>query len=255
MMTIKSALEIERMKDAGKILGSLLNEIESKIFPGISTKMLDKFAEEYIIENRALPSFKGVPGIYGAKPFPASICTSVNDEIIHGIPSGRILEEGDIVSIDAGVSFRGYQADACRTFTVGKCSEEALRLIAVTKQSFFEGVKKAVPNNRIIDVSGAIQDYVEGNGYSLVKEYTGHGIGRELHEDPEVPNYRGRIRGPRLQPGVAIAIEPMVCAGSDKIVVDSRNKWTVSTADGKLSAHYENTVIVTDGEAFITTLL
>lgn len=254
MISIKSKYEIEQMKVAGKILAELFEILREKIIPGISTKELDRIATSYIIESGALPSFKGQPGLSGAVPFPASLCISINDEVIHGIPSSRTLKDGDIVSIDAGACYKGYHGDAARTFPVGECSPEALRLIAVTEQSFFEGMKNAVPGCRIIDVSGNIQDYVESNGYSLVREFTGHGIGKELHEDPEVPNYRGRIRGHRLEPGVAIAVEPMVNAGKCGIRI-AGNRWTVLTADGSLSAHYENTVIITDGEPLLTTLL
>ena len=253
MIHIKSKSEIEKMKNAGKIISELFLVLEEKILPGISTKDLDRIATDYIIKNGAFPSFLGVPNYYGGIDFPAAICASVNSEVIHGIPNGKPLKDGDIVSIDVGALLEGFHADAARTFTVGKCSDEALRLIAVTKQSFFEGVKFAVPDCRICDISGAIQDYVEANGYSIVREYTGHGIGRELHEDPEVPNYRTKVRGPRLTPGVAIAIEPMVNQGTAAIEV-AKDKWTVYTKDRALSAHYENTVIVADGEPIITTL-
>jgi len=254
MISIKSKQEIELMKDAGRIIAELFEIYKEKIVPGISTKELDKFAESYIIRCGAFPSFKGQPGFSGAPDFPASICSSVNDAIIHGIPGNTILREGDIISIDVGACYKGYHGDAARTYTVGKCSNEASRLIAVTEQSFFKGIENAVPNNRIIDVSGNIQDYVESFGYTLVKEFTGHGIGRDLHEDPEVPNYRTRFRGIRLRPGMAIAVEPMVLAGSEDIRID-KNGWTVLTKDGSLSAHYENTVIITDGEPELTTLL
>lgn len=253
MIHIKSKSEIEKMKNAGKILSELFQLLEENILPGISTKDLDRIATDYIIKNGAFPSFLGVPNYYGGIDFPAAICASVNSEIIHGIPNGKPLKEGDIVSIDVGAQLEGFHADAARTFTVGKCSDEALRLIAVTKQSFFEGVKYAVPDCRICDISGAIQDYVEASGYSIVREYTGHGIGREIHEDPEVPNYRTKVRGPRLTPGVAIAIEPMVNLGSAGIEL-AKDKWTVYTKDRSLSAHYENTVIVAEGEPIITTL-
>ena len=254
MINIKSKSEIEKMKASGKIVADVLLEIEKNIFPGISTKELDRIATNYIIRSGAFPSFLGVPNYYGGIKFPGAICASVNGEVIHGIPDGRVLKEGDIISVDVGAYYNGFHGDAARTFPVGKVSDEASKLIEVTKQSFFEGLKFVKPNNRVSDISGAIEDYVVSFGYSVVKEYTGHGIGRELHEDPEVPNYRTNRRGHRLAAGMAIAIEPMVNQGTDEICLDSSNKWTVYTKDGKLSAHYENTVIVTDDEPLIVTL-
>ena len=253
MISIKSNSEIEKMKASGKIVAEVLNKIEENILPGITTKELDRIASDYIIKNGAFPSFLGVPNYYGGIKFPGAICASVNGEIIHGIPSGRQLKDGDIISIDVGAFYNGFHGDAARTFPVGKCSDEALQLIEVTRQSFFEGLKFVRPNNRVSDVSGAIQDYAESFGYSIVREYTGHGVGRELHEDPEVPNYRTNRRGHRLAAGMAIAIEPMVNQGRPEIAL-ADNKWTVYTRDGKLSAHYENTVIVTDDEPLIVTI-
>lgn len=253
MINIKSKSEIEKMKASGKIVAEVLLELEKNIFPGISIKELDRIATNYIIRSGAFPSFLGVPNAYGGKKFPGAICASVNGEIIHGIPDSRHLKEGDIISVDVGAFYNGFHGDAARTFPVGKVSEEASKLIEVTRQSFFEGLKFVRPNNRISDISGAIQDYVESFGYSIVKEYTGHGIGRNLHEEPEIPNYRTNRRGHRLAAGMAIAIEPMVNQGTDEIRLGS-NKWTVFTKDGKLSAHYENTVIVTDDEPLIVTL-
>ncbi|MBO5148358.1 MAG: type I methionyl aminopeptidase [Clostridia bacterium] len=253
MINIKSKTEIEKMKASGKIVAEVLREIEKNIFPGITTKELDRIATNYIIRSGAFPSFLGVPNYYGGIKFPGAICSSVNGEVIHGIPDNRKLKDGDIISVDVGAFYNGFHGDAARTFPVGNVSEEAAKLIEVTKQSFFEGLKFVKPNNRVSDVSGAIEDYVLSFGYSIVKEYTGHGIGRELHEDPEVPNYRTNRRGHRLAAGMAIAIEPMVNQGSDEILLGS-NKWTVYTKDGKLSAHYENTVIVTDDEPLVVTL-
>ena len=253
MINIKSKSEIEKMKDSGKIVAEVLNKVEENILPGITTKELDRIASDYIIKSGAFPSFLGVPNYYGGVKFPGAICASVNGEIIHGIPDGRHLKEGDIISVDVGAFYNGFHGDAARTFPVGKVSEAALKLIEVTRQSFFEGLKFVRPNNRVSDVSGAIQDYAESFGYSIVKEYTGHGVGRELHEDPEVPNYRTNRRGHRLAAGMAIAIEPMVNQGTADIVL-SNNKWTVYTKDGKLSAHYENTVIVTEGEPLFVTI-
>ncbi len=253
MINIKSKSEIERMKDSGKIVAEVLLKIEENISPGITTKELDRIASDYIIKNGAFPSFLGVPNYYGGIKFPGAICASLNGEVIHGIPDGRRLREGDIISVDVGAFYNGFHGDAARTFPVGRVSEDALKLIEVTRQSFFEGLKFVRPNNRISDISGAIQDYAESVGYSLVKEYTGHGGGRELHEDPEVPNYRTTRRGHRLAAGMAIAIEPMVNQGGADIVL-AANKWTVYTKDGKLSAHYENTVIVTDDDPLIVTM-
>ena len=254
MINIKSKYEIELMKSAGAIVGELLNLLSEKIVPGISLKELDKFAESYIIKNGAFPSFKGVPGFRGAPPFPASVCASVNEEVIHGIPGNRVLKNGDILSIDVGACYKGYHGDAARTYAVGKCSDDASRLITVTRECFFKGIENAVPGKRVIDVSAAIQDHAESNGYSLVRDFTGHGIGRELHEEPEVPNYRGRVRGIMFVPGIAIAVEPMVNQGTERIVM-GKDGWLVKTADGKLSAHYENTIIIADGEPIITTLI
>lgn len=238
---------------AGKIASDLWIELEKKIFPGITTKELDRFATNYIIERGASPSFLGVPNYYGGIDFPGAICASVNSEVIHGIPDDRKLREGDIISIDLGVYYNGFHADSARTFPVGACTSEALQLIEVTRTSFFEAIKFAKPDRRVVDISGAIQDYVESHGYSLVKEYTGHGIGRNLHEDPEVPNYRTGRSGVRLRSGMALAIEPMVNQGRADIGVHG-NKWTVFTKDGKLSAHYENTIVITDRDPIITTI-
>ncbi|MFR1517790.1 MAG: type I methionyl aminopeptidase [Clostridia bacterium] len=253
MINIKSKSEIEKMKDSGKIVAEVLNKIEENILPGITTKELDRIASDYIIKNGAFPSFLGVPNYYGGIKFPGTICASVNGEVIHGIPDARHLKEGDIISVDVGAFYNGFHGDAARTFPVGKISEEAAKLIEVTKQSFFEGLKFVRPNNRVSDISGAIQDYAESFGYSIVREYTGHGVGRELHEDPEVPNYRTNRRGHRLAAGMAIAIEPMINEGGAEIVLGD-NKWTVYTKDGKLSAHYENTVIVTEEDPLIVTI-
>ena len=253
MITIKSKSEIGRMIDAGKVLQEVFALLYEKISPGITTNDIDKIAKECIIKNGALPSFLGVPNYMGGIDFPAAVCASVNEELIHGIPGHRILNEGDIVSVDVGALLRGFQADACRTYTVGQCAEETLRLVKVTEECFFEGLKHCVPGERIIDISGAVQDHAESNGYSVVREYTGHGIGREMHEDPEVPNYRTPRRGPRLIPGMAIAIEPMINAGRPEVEV-GKDLWTVYTKDRKLCAHYENTVIITDDTPIITTL-
>lgn len=254
MISIKSKHEIELMKKAGEIVGIVLNKLEEAVRPGITTKELDELAEKIIRSYGATPSFKGVKGFAGAIDFPGSICASLNDEVVHGFPSLKELKDGDIISIDVGAQLNGFQGDAARTFAVGNVSEEAKRLIEVTKQSFFEGIKYAVAGNRIIDISGGVQDYVEKNGFSVVRDFVGHGIGREMHEPPEVPNYRTRNRGPRLEEGMALAVEPMVNVGGYSIKLLS-NKWTVVTQDGSLSAHYENTIAITENEPLILTLI
>lgn len=254
MISIKSKNEIELMKKAGEIVGIVLNRLEEVVKPGITTKELDAIAEKMIRDYGAIPSFKGYKGYPGAVDFPGSICASINDEVVHGIPSLKELKDGDIISIDVGAQINGFHGDAARTFPVGNISDEAKRLIEVTKQSFFEGIKYAVVGNRIVDISGGVQDYVEKNGFSVVREFVGHGIGREMHEAPEVPNYRTRNRGPRLEEGMALAVEPMVNVGGYEIKMLS-NKWTVVTQDGSLSAHYENTIAITGQEPLILTLV
>jgi len=253
MITIKSKREIEIMKKAGEIVALAHEKIKEAIAPGISTIELDRIAEECIIKAGAIPSFKGYK-VSGAGAYPATICASVNNEVVHGIPNLKALNEGDILSVDIGAFYNGYHGDAARTLAVGNISSDARNLIDVTMQSFYEGIKKAVVGNRIIDISGNIQDYVEKNGYSLVREYVGHGIGREMHEEPQIPNYRSKERGPRLALGMTLAIEPMVNAGKYSVEL-LNNKWTVVTSDGSLSAHYENTIAITDtGPVILTTL-
>lgn len=249
MVTIKSKNEIEYMKEAGRITGETLKLLESLLKPGVTPLELDSAAEKFIRSQGATPAFKGYGG------FPGSVCISVNDEVIHGIPDKRKLKEGDIVSFDVGACYKGYNGDAARTFGVGKISPEAQRLIDVTKQSFFEGIKFAKDGYRISDISAEIQRVAEEAGYSVLREYCGHGIGRDLHEDPEIPNYyeNGR-RGIRIRPGMCLAIEPMVNMGSKEIFVGD-NDWTVFTEDGQLSAHYENTVLITNGEPVCLTLV
>jgi methionyl aminopeptidase len=222
--------------------------------PGVTTQELDSLVEQFIIKSGAIPSFKGYEGLPGAVDFPGSICASVNDEVAHGIPGLRQLKNGDIISVDIGVYYEGFHTDAARTFAIGDITPEAERLIKVTEESFFEGIKHAVKGKRIVDISAAIQDHVEKNGYSVVRDYVGHGIGREMHELPQIPNFRTRERGPRLEPGFTLAIEPMVNQGGYQVKL-LKNRWTVVTADGSLSAHYENTIAVTDGEPIILTIL
>lgn len=248
MITIKSKSEIEKMRQAGKITGDALRVIEKHIRPGVTTAELDKIAYDFIKKQGATPSFLNYNG------FPGSICASPNTWVVHGIPSKNIvLKEGDIISIDMGACKDGYHGDAARTFAVGKISDEAQRLIDVTRQSFFEGIKFATHGAKVGDVSAAIQEYVEKNGYSVVRDLVGHGIGKNLHEDPSVPNFGRSGKGPRLAAGMTIAVEPMVNMGDyDVFVLD--DDWTVETEDGSLSAHYENTILITRGECEILTL-
>ncbi len=255
MITIKSKAEIELMRRSAEITAVAHEKIKEAIRPGVTTLELDRIAEEHIIKWGAIPSFKGYrSGIPGVMSFPASICASVNNEVVHGIPGLRVLKDGDIISIDIGACLDGFHSDAARTHAVGNVSELAQKLINVTERSFFEGIKFAIKDNRIVDISSAIQGYVEENGFSVVREYVGHGIGREMHESPQIPNYRTRERGPRLEPGMTLAIEPMVNEGAYGVKLLSNN-WTVVTKDGSLSAHYENTIAITDDEPIILTLL
>ncbi|KEI94864.1 type I methionyl aminopeptidase [Clostridium botulinum] len=249
MIIIKTDSEIEYMVKAGKVVAEALDTLEKHVKPGISTGELDRIAEEIILGKNAKPSFKGYYG------FPASICASVNNEVVHGIPNkDRILNEGDIISIDCGAILNGYQGDAARTFPVGNVSEEAAKLIEVTKNSFFKGIEKAKVGNRLTDISASIQEYVESYGLSIVRDYVGHGIGKNMHEDPEIPNFGRPGRGPKLSKGMCLAIEPMVNIGDFNVKVEP-NKWTVVTVDGSLSAHYENTVAILDDGPKITTLI
>lgn len=248
MIYIKSDSEIALMRYASRITGEVLNLLEKYIKPGITTKELDEIAEDYIRSNDCQPAFKG---LYG---FPATICASINDEVVHGIPGLRKLKEGDIISIDTGAIYRGFNGDAARTFAVGKISDNLQKLIDVTKQSFFEGIKMATEQHRLSDISNAIQSYVEKNGFSVVREYVGHGIGKKMHEDPQIPNYGPAGRGPKLRYGMTLAIEPMVNEGKYNVKI-KENNWTVVTADGSASAHYENTILITKGEPEILTLV
>ena len=256
MVTIKSEKEIKLMKEACRVTGLVYKELEKYIKPGLSTMDLDKFAEKVIRDNGGIPAQKGYPsGIKDVPPFPATLCVSINDEVIHGIPSTKkIIHEGDVVSIDLVVYKNGFNGDAARTFIVGNGSEEAKKLVDITKQAFFEGIKYAVKGNRIGDISHAIGEFVEKHGYNVVREFQGHGIGREMHEDPGIPNYGKAGRGMRLEPGMTLAIEPMVIAGNRDIYQDY-DGWTILTEDGSLSAHYENTILITEKEPEILTLI
>ena len=246
MITLKSAHEIELMRRAGKITAAARALAGEMVKPGVTTQEIDKAVEAFIRQQGAVPSFLGYSG------YPASACISVNDEVIHGIPGKRVLQEGDIVSIDVGAFIGGFHGDCAATFACGQISEEAQRLIDVTRQSFFEGIKFAKEGCRVQDISAAVQAYVESQGFSVVREYVGHGVGAHLHESPEVPNFGRPGRGPRLLRGMTLAIEPMVNAGGAAILQLS-DGWTVKTRDGKYSAHYENTILITDGEPEILT--
>ena len=241
-ITIKSEREIELMTQAGRILEIVHEEMEKALKPGMTTLDIDAIGEEVIRSYGCEPSFLNYNG------YPASICVSVNEEVVHGIPSrNRIIQEGDIVSLDAGLIYKGYHSDAARTHAVGEISEEAKKLIEVTRQSFFEGIKYAKEGNYLFEISGAIGRYAAGFGYGVVRELCGHGIGTHLHEDPEIPNFPMMRRGPKLKAGMTLAIEPMINLGTEKVRwLD--DDWTVVTRDGKLSAHYENTVLITEGD-------
>ena len=246
LISLKSPREIEAMRKAGRITAQARALAGSMVKPGVTTLEIDKAVRRFIKECGAKPSFLGYGG------FPGSACISVNDEVIHGIPGSRTLCEGDIVSVDVGAFVDGFHGDCAATFPCGKVSDEALRLIAVTEQSFWEGIKLAKPGCRVSDISHAIQQHVEANGFSVVREYVGHGVGAKLHEAPEVPNYGPAGHGPRLQAGMTLAVEPMVNAG-DKAIHVLKDGWTVKTQDGSLSAHYENSILITEGEAEVLT--
>ena len=246
MITLKSAHEIEAMRLAGKITAAARALAREMVKPGVTTQQIDKAVFHFIREQGAIPSFLHYNG------YPASVCVSVNDEIIHGIPGKRVLREGDIVSVDVGAYIGGYHGDCAGTYPCGQVSDEALRLIRVTQDSFFEGLKFAREGCRLSDISHAVQTFVEANGYSVVREYVGHGIGRNMHEAPEVPNYGKPGHGPRLLRGMTIAVEPMVNAGTAAIK-QMPDGWTVKTADGKYAAHYENTILITAGDPELLT--
>lgn len=253
MFTIKSQSEIDKMRKAGEVLYETLQLIKKNTVPGVTTKELDRIAYEHIAKKNASPSFKGYElGIPGVNPFPASICASVNEQVVHGIPGLNHLKDGDIISIDVGVYLNGYHADAARTYGVGTVSEEAGRLIDETRRSFYQGLAKMVVGNHIRDISEAIQQHAESSGFSVVRDFVGHGIGRELHESPEVPNYVTKRRGIKLESGMTLAVEPMINAGGYSVKV-LENNWTVVTVDGSLSAHYENTVAITENGPLILT--
>lgn len=247
-VSIKSAKEIELMREAGRLLSITHEELGKAIKPGISTYEIDRLGEEIIRSYGCIPNFLHYNG------YPASICTSVNDEVVHGIPSkNRILKEGDIISLDAGLIYKGYHSDAARTHAVGEVSTEARRLMDVTKQCFFEGIKYAKAGNHLHEISAAIQKFAESNGFGVVRDLVGHGIGTHLHEDPQIPNFKPAGRGLKLRPGMTLAIEPMITAGHYAVRwLD--DDWTVVTKDGSLASHYENTIVITEGEPEILTI-
>lgn len=247
-VSIKSTREIELMREAGRLLEITHNEMEKALKPGMSTMDINRIGEEVIRSFGCIPSFLNYNG------YPASICVSVNDEVVHGIPhKDHIIQEGDIVSLDAGLIYKGYHSDAARTHLVGECSPEAKKLVEVTRQSFFEGIKFAKAGHHLFEISAAIGDYAESFGYGVVRDLVGHGIGTHLHEDPQIPNFRQRGRGLKLMPGMTLAIEPMINAGTREVAWMD-DDWTVVTMDGSLSAHYENTILITDGEPEILSL-
>ena len=247
MIAIKNERELALMRQACKITAAARALAGEMVRPGVTTKQIDNAVHDYIVSQGAKPSFLNYNG------YPGSACVSVNETVIHGIPGGRVLKEGDIVSIDVGAYYKGFHGDCAATFACGTIGADAQKLIDVTKQSFFEGIRFAKRGHRVSDIPHAIQTYVESNGFSVVRSFVGHGVGAQLHEEPEVPNFGSPGRGPRLLPGMTLAIEPMVNAGVYDVRV-LKDGWTTVTADGKLSAHYENTVLITDGEPEILTV-
>ncbi|WLR42002.1 type I methionyl aminopeptidase [Bacillus carboniphilus] len=246
MIICKTPREIEIMREAGRIVALTHQKLKQTIKPGISTKELDAIADKFIREHDAIPSFKGYNGFRG------SICTSVNEELVHGIPGNRKLQQGDIISIDIGAKYAGYHGDSAWTYAVGEISDDVQKLLDVTEKSLFAGLNEAKPNERLSNISHAIQSYVETNNFSIVREYVGHGVGQDLHEDPQIPHYGPPNKGPRLKPGMVLAVEPMVNAGSRYVKTLSDN-WTVVTVDGQLCAHYEHTIAITeDGYEILT---
>lgn len=249
MVSIKSDREIELMRDAGKILATVHNEIADFIKPGITTYEIDKFAEKMVKKNNASCSF------YHLYDFPGNFCISINDEVIHGIPSKtKVIKDGDIVKIDGGVSYKGYQSDAARTHIVGKVSDEVEALVERTRQAFFEAIKHAVVGNHINDISAAIEKFIDNFGYGIVEDYVGHGIGKAVHEDPEIPNFATERKGIRIKKNMTFAIEPMINLGSYEVYT-AEDEWTVKTVDGSYSSHYENTIVITDNEPEILSLI
>lgn len=249
MIILKTEDEIELLRKANLLVSATLAEIAKVIAPGVTTNQLDKLADTYIRDNGAVPTFKGFPNPYGS-PFPAAICASVNDTVVHGIPNDVPLKDGDIVSVDCGTLLDGFNGDSCYTFRVGEISADVDRLLKTTKESLYQGIAAAKPGHRLGDVGYAIQTLCEGNGYGVVREFVGHGIGRKMHEDPAVPNYGRRGNGVMMCNGLCIAIEPMITMGSKEVVL-MQDRWTVKTRDGKPAAHFEHTIAIHNGKADI----
>lgn len=247
---LKTEEEIELMRAANLMVGATLAEIGKAIKPGVTTRQLDKIAEEYIRDNGAVPTFKGFPNPCGGEAFPASICTSVNDVVVHGLPDDEPLKEGDVVSVDCGILLNGYNGDSCYTFCVGETSAEVALLLQTTKESLYRGIEEALPGRRIGDIGYVVQEHCEAQGFGVVREFVGHGIGQKMHEDPPVPNYGRRGNGPQIKNGLCIAIEPMITLGSPKIYL-SKDGWSVKTRDGKPAAHFEHTIAIHQGHSDI----
>lgn len=249
MIFLKTEDEIELMRKANLLVGRTLAEIGKAVKPGVTTKQLDKLADTFIRDNGAVPTFLGFPNPYG-QPFPASICTSVNGQVVHGIPTDEPLKEGDIVSVDCGTLLDGFNGDSCYTFCVGEVSQEVRSFLATVKESLYKGIEAACAGHRVGDIGYAVQSHCESAGYGVVREFVGHGIGREMHEDPMIPNYGRRGNGPLLKNGMCIAIEPMITMGAREVVLQS-DRWTVCTRDGSLAAHFEHTIAIHGGKADI----
>ncbi len=249
MIVIRSAEEVAILREANRIVSRILGELAGEVGPGVSTEALDEKAEKMIRKAGGKPAFKGYRG------YPKTLCASINEQVVHGIPAPEIiLKEGDIISIDVGIVYKGYVGDTAATYPVGEISEEKERLIRVTRESLYEGIKQARPGKRLSDISHAVQSHVEGGGFSVVRDFVGHGIGQEMHEEPQIPNFGRANMGPRLEPGMVLAIEPMVNAGAYEVKV-LEDRWTTVTKDGRPSAHFEHSIVVTDGEAEILSRL
>lgn len=242
MIFLKTDEEIELLRQANLLVGKTLAELAKIIQPGVTTRQLDKVADTFIRDHGAEPTFLGFPNPYGG-PFPASICTSVNDQVVHGIPNDNPLEEGDIVSVDCGTLLNGFNGDSCYTFCVGEVCPEVMQLLKTTKESLYKGIEQAAPGRRLGDIGFAVQTHCEDKGYGVVREFVGHGIGREMHEDPQVPNYGRRGNGPQIKNGLCIAIEPMITLGSREIYME-QDRWGIKTRDHSVAAHYEHTIAV-----------
>jgi methionyl aminopeptidase len=249
MIILKTQREIEIMREANRLVAQILHEIGLIIQPGVSTKELDAVAEGMILKAKAKAAFTGYK-MRNQKPYPASICSSVNEQVVHGIPGPRVLKEGDIVGVDVGVVLNGFVGDAALTYPVGPITPEAVKLLTVTRESLYKGIEKAVAGNRLLDISAAVQNHVESNGFSVVRDFVGHGIGRKMHEPPQIPNYKSTGWNPRLEAGMVLALEPMVNEGTWRIKL-LNDEWTVVTADGRLSAHFEHSIAITDNGPLI----